>query len=761
MRVPLPGKQVSPQPATGWWRSRTGKILLWGLLCVLAQQVAVSYRIDFFGNTANASLIHLHAGLLLALALLEPDRRVVLATLAITAMGWAVRQWSMEPGQIAPLVWGALMWVLVSAWTLACARWAGGPEPHGRLDRHGLSRLALYGLLVYPAGLAMLGGTMAVIAPPVEALSAAFQMFFAKQFGVAVITLPLVVAWREGRQSFRRGRAAGWAWPLALIAGLGLSLWASQVVRGGLADRPAVVLMDYRFALFVVLAWFVLRLPPRRSMLALSAALFCLVLAVSESAAYGSTVLGLFNLLHLAAEVNILLLAMLYLWVISRDRRELSRRLAEEIQRDTLTGLPNLRALRRRMAVAPPRRRELGFLLLDKSDSLVTGYGLDMQAAVVGSMAARLSDLADVYVLGTGQFALIPATDADDDVWERLIARVEHAEFVADGQPVRLLPYLGVASLPESATEPLADVVDTALLNASHLAFDARQHGEVRPRYSDIDDGRLRRAHRQQLQDAATALACLRNERLVLHFQAIRRLEHAAEPALTISGEVLCRLRDEEGRLIPPARFMRPIEAAGRGAELDLAVIKALFRLLRKYPEALPYCERIAINLTGQSLASMSFQVELRTLLADSPLPLTALCFEVTESAAISSTSAASRLLRDLRARGCQIAIDDFGTGMQSFARLKELPADVIKIDGSFIRNVAQRGSDHALVQATVAVAGVFGAETVAEFVEDEATADCLRELHVDWVQGDLYAPPRPLSEILAEALPRELQYAP
>jgi EAL domain-containing protein (putative c-di-GMP-specific phosphodiesterase class I) len=87
------------------------------------------------------------------------------------------------------------------------------------------------------------------------------------------------------------------------------------------------------------------------------------------------------------------------------------------------------------------------------------------------------------------------------------------------------------------------------------------------------------------------------------------------------------------------------------------------------------------------------------------------------------------------------------------------LPVDIIKIDGSFIRNVAQRGSDYALVQATVAVAGVFGAETVAEFVEDRITAECLRELDVDWVQGDLYSPPRPLSEVLANVLPREMSF--
>jgi len=741
---------------TPWWRSPAGKILLLGGLCVLAQQVAISYRIDFFGATANASLIHLHAGLLLAIALLETDRRVVLGCLGVTALGWAARQWSMAPYEWPPLLWGAFAWILTSAWTLACAQWAGWPRDpeRRRIDRRGLGRLVVTGLFVFPAGWALLGGTILVIEQPAVAVSSIFQMFFAKQFGVAVVTLPLMVAWTEREQlaPHRRSGLSGWGWPLALIAGLTVSLWGSQAVRAGL-DSPTVVLMDYRFALFVVLAWFVLRLPPRRSMLALSAALFCLVYAMSGAAEAGNTGLGLVNLVHLALEVDILLLAMLYLWVISRDRRDLAQRLGEESLRDTITGLPNLRALRQRMRNTPPARRELGFLLLDQADTLLTGFGLDTQAKVMEAIAARLSDLADVYYLGTGQFAVVPLNHSDDDIWERLVVRVEHAEFHAEDQPVRLLPYLGVASL---STSP-ADTVDAALLTASHLAFDARQHGEVLPRYSDLNDDRLRDSHRQQMSDAALALSCLRNERLVLYFQPIRRRASADEVDGTISGEVLCRLRDDEGRLIPPARFMRPIEAAGRGAELDLAVIRALFRQLRRYPEALPYCERIAINLTGQSLASMSFQIELRTLLADSPLPLTALCFEVTETAAISSTALASRLLRDLRARGCQVAIDDFGTGMQSFARLKELPVDIIKIDGSFIRNVAQRGSDYALVQATVAVAGVFGAETVAEFVEDRITAECLRELDVDWVQGDLYSPPLPLSEVLANALPREL----
>ncbi|RZA31786.1 MAG: EAL domain-containing protein, partial [Lysobacteraceae bacterium] len=312
-------------------------------------------------------------------------------------------------------------------------------------------------------------------------------------------------------------------------------------------------------------------------------------------------------------------------------------------------------------------------------------------------------------------------------------------------------PYMGVAGYADATGEK----VDAALLAASQLAFDARRHSEVRPLYEQQESAGLHDLQRQQMYDAAEALACLRNERVVLYFQAIRALG-ADEPASPgpvsrLHGEVLCRLRDPAGELIVPARFLHPIEAAGRGVELDLAVLNALFRQLRAAPHALPHCERLGINLTGQSLTSTSFREKLRELLADSPLPLSRLCFEITETAAISNTVVASRLLDELRAQGCSIAIDDFGVGMQSFERLKELPLDVIKIDGSFIRNVAQRGTDYALVQASVAVAKAFGARTVAEFVEDQATVDCLRELGVDFIQGYLVAKPRPLGEALSE----------
>jgi EAL domain-containing protein (putative c-di-GMP-specific phosphodiesterase class I)/GGDEF domain-containing protein len=746
LRMPIVRFLESP-----WIRGRYGRLILLGSLCLLLQQIPASYEIDFSGLRAPASLIHLHAGLLFAIALLSRDRMLFAGVTAIACLGWMARQWSTDGGSMPMLAWGGIAWMLTWAWTLACVHLIGWPAG-GRLQRQGLLRFAVIGLLLFPAGLALVGASIIVVSGPTVALSTAFQMFFAKHFGVAVVALPLAAAWGE------RGRAAtpplrmpdAWL-PLLLCGVLGLSFWAASLLRTASFGTPeaSMVLMDYRFALLAVLGWCVLRLPAHYAMAMLSVSALLLVGATAGTAGYGSSVLGFVNLLHIALEVSVVVVAVLYLWVINRDRQELAERLTEETLRDPVTGLPNLKALRQRTWQSPKKRAEMAYLLLDQTDSLVTGFGLDTQAAAMNAVARRLEKVVDTYSVGTGQFALLPRDD-DEGLWERVVALVEHTEIDAGGQALRLLPYLGVARLAERRSGRM----EAALLAASHLAFDARQHGEVRPRYSEVGDALSRRSRRQQMQDATEALACLRNERVVLYFQPILRLRSdlSRPKAGDIHGEVLCRLRDEHGALIPPSRFMGPIEAAGRGAELDLAVLKALFRQLREHPGALPHCRQIAVNLTGQSLASISFQMELRALLADSPVPLSALCFEITETAAISSAVSASQMLADLRARGCRIAIDDFGTGMQSFARLKELPVDTIKIDGSFIRNVAARGKDYALVQASVAVAEAFGAETVAEFVDSAEIEACLRELGVQWVQGHLYAAPQPLRDVLVAA---------
>lgn len=730
-----------------WAKGRSGQILLLGLGCLLLQQIAIPYRLVLLGvDEPAASLVHLHVGAMLLIAMAQPDRRIVAGVFVITTAGWLARAWSMNY-DTPLLLTGIVVAVLHYGWALLCAHWMGWPRAANqqRIDRDELATLALITLLAFPAGAALIG---VVITLPYADLSRQLnwllQSFLAKQFGVTVLTLPLLVAWCEWHHPAPGFRSVRWLVPLLLGIGVFASAHAMQMTRDAFAvGGDGLVLMDYRFSLFAVLGWCVLRLRPRYSMPLLSATLFVLVNAIARTAEQAVNPIGLVNLLHIALELGILLMAMLYLRTNSRDARRLTNQLDDETRRDAITGLPNVKALREQVARQASPPGQLACLLLDHTDELTPGFGLHMQARVMGEVAATLQDVAQPFLVGSGQFALLPIEAESERFWPEVVDRVQQAEVEVDGEHFRLLPYLGVASL--AGTD--AESVDASLLAASQLAFEARGRNELQPLH---ESGRIN-APRQMIDAAGFALDCLRSGRIELYIQPIRRLDgRDTLPSDPLIGEILCRLRDAHGELVTPDRFIKPIESVGRGMELDLAVIRALFTQLRAHPAAAARCGRLAVNLTGQSLTSSSFERQLRALLDEAPLPLSALCFEITETTAIASPFSARELVDHLRGSGCKIAIDDFGTGMQSFARLKEMPVDIIKIDGSFIVNATQRGRDYALVRACVAVARAFDAETVAEFVEDRATADLLQEIGVDWMQGYLYSRPLPLADVLA-----------
>ena len=737
-----------------FWRGWQGRILLLGTAGLLLQQVPVEYTLlmssaGFGKDVQGASLVHLHAGLSLAIAMLDRDRRVLLGCSLMLLAGWMLRAWLQD--YAGPIyVWGAINAAAVYLWTLLCAHGMGWPQPADdmRVERTDLPRMFVIGLVLYPLGTVLSWALINVTEDWHGQIKNSIQLLFAKQFGTVIVAFPLVIAWAERRRTVEAMSGSRLRWGPLLALFLGGSIWMNDAVQAqlyGQAER-GVVLMDYRFTLFAALGWCMLHLRPLYAMPLLSFTMFAMVFSLSDTAELGATPLGFMNLVHLAVELSILLVAMLYFHLTDRDARDFSARLVEETLRDATTRLPNLNALTYRLLRLPPGKREIACLLLDKTDALAPGFGLATQTRLMNAVAGRMADLVEPYYIGTGQFALLPLDERTGaDAWLRLVARIEQFEFDNDDQPIRLLPYLGVAEYMPGNRES----VDFALLNASYLAHEAKRRNELHPLYASDRDPADHIGER--LYEAAEALSCLRSERVVLHFQTIQRLSDAPADG-GIHGEVLCRLRKAEGALLMPDRFMRAIEGAGRGVELDLAVLRTLFAWLRKHPQAVARAGRIAVNLTGQSLASASFRSQLYAMLDKSPLPLSRLCFEVIETAAIVSPAEASEFLGELRRRGCSIAIDDFGVGMQSFERLKELPVDLIKIDGSFIRNVAQRGKDYALVQASVAVARAFGAMTVAEYVENEETVVCLRELGIDWIQGYLVSKPVPIEDAFAIA---------
>ena len=224
--------------------------------------------------------------------------------------------------------------------------------------------------------------------------------------------------------------------------------------------------------------------------------------------------------------------------------------------------------------------------------------------------------------------------------------------------------------------------------------------------------------------------------------------------------EILVRMLDQAGNLIPPSGFMASAERYNLLSSIERWVISSLVEFLHQQHasgaiphEITAYTNAFyAVNLSGVSINDNSFTDFVRKLLTRFNLPRGLLCFEVTETTAISNLTKAAQLMHELKAMGCRFALDDFGIGMSSFAYLKYLPVDYIKIDGVFIRDMAVDPMDHAIVEAINRIAHILGLKTVAEFVEDETTLERLRVLKVDYAQGYFIAKPEALTRSPATA---------
>ena len=723
------------------------------LACVILQQVPVPYVFTLHGVSEDASLAHLHFGLLLLVAMLNRDLRVLAACMLAVYVSWALRM----------LYFGNSLWasaprslVLVCfdfAWTVLCAHWMGWPKPtrEPRIELGDLPRLAVVALLVYPAGLAGLDWLLAWSQGVPDATGNALQALFAKLFGVLIVCVPMLGAWTERmRPAAYRGTSptqgvGRWFWLLSLLLFFVLSLtvaWQVGHANGG-SPHGQMLVADFRYAMFALLAWAMLYMRPRNAFVLLMLSMFALAMVVSRTGETIGAPLGFANMLSMAFEASLLMLALAYLFVVNRDSVQQRARLSEEARRDAATGLPNLVVFREDAAHACGGGGcDVGYLFIDSSEEWIAGFGMDVQAAVQRQIVARLEGLARAYVASSGQFALLAGGSATPGVWARAMKRIESIEVNVAGQRLRLSPYVGVAHAVDGSQLSL----DAALLAASQLAFDARRRNEVRPLIADRDAS-ASRAMRTRLQEAGEVLECIRARRIELYFQQI--VPAHPMPGTPLYGEVLCRLRSLDGRLLVPGEFMAAVEGAGRTAELDLNVWRELFELLRANRDVAQQL-RLSVNLGGASLASASFLVAFERMLDAMPVAAERLCIEITESAAIARPVDAKTVLDRIRARGCNIAIDDFGSGMQSFSRLRALPVDVLKIDGSFVRGISDDPRDRALVRACVQVAQAFNAETVAEYVETEADAQALRELGVGWLQGYLFGEPRPLRDVLS-----------
>jgi EAL domain-containing protein (putative c-di-GMP-specific phosphodiesterase class I) len=311
--------------------------------------------------------------------------------------------------------------------------------------------------------------------------------------------------------------------------------------------------------------------------------------------------------------------------------------------------------------------------------------------------------------------------------------------FTIAGSPFGVTASIGVALFPlhASAASELLSCADLAM-------YEAKEQGRNRVSVfaHDLDwqariESRIGWQHR--IREA------LEHDRFVLHAQPILDIRTGA----VSQYELLIRAAEVGGELVLPSVFLGIAERSGLIQEIDRWVVRRAINTLAEQ-QAAGNAVRFEVNLSAKAFADHELLPMIQRELAETAIDPSNLVLEVTETAAIANLDEARRFIETLQAMGCKFALDDFGVGFSSFAHLKYLPVDYLKIDGSFIRELSRNVVDQHLVQAIVDVARSLGKQTIAEFVNDDDTVYLLQKYGVDFAQGFHIGRPRPLEEILS-----------
>lgn len=423
----------------------------------------------------------------------------------------------------------------------------------------------------------------------------------------------------------------------------------------------------------------------------------------------------------------------------------LQQQLRHQAHHDALTGLANRWAFESRLETLLASAQQGGnhvlcYLDLDQfkvvndlcghlaGDELLRRLGQHLGTVISGqSLLARL---------GGDEFGVL-LEDCElsqgHELARQLRQSIQAFRFVWEERQFRLGVSIGVVPINnayESATEVMS-LADSA-------CYTAKDQGRNRIYVVVPDDQELRRRHREMLWVSRIERA-LDENRCYLVLQPIVSLDEAEAGE---HCEVLLRIRETDGRSASPGEFLPAAERYGLMGRLDHWVVQEVLQWLSSHPERLAQLRLCSINLSGHSLGDAELLAAIEEMLRRYTIPPQKLCFEVTETAAISHLQSAMAFINRLRALGCRFALDDFGSGLSSFAYLRDLPVDFLKIDGMFVRQIESNPADLALVTAMNDLAHVLGKHTVAEYVDSPGVLARLREIGVDYAQGHLFGEP-------------------
>lgn len=434
------------------------------------------------------------------------------------------------------------------------------------------------------------------------------------------------------------------------------------------------------------------------------------------------------------------------------EQKKAEAMLSYQSTHDDLTGLLNRREFERIMEQLVTDAREnaqchaLCYLDLDQfkvvNDTCGHAAGDEMlkQISLVLQKIVRNSD--NLARLGGDEFGILLKNCALEDA--RRLANSIQTELkdcllAFKGHSFRASASIGLVPITATTINSIE-----LLKDADAACYMAKDGGRNRIHVRHETDNDLIKWHSETLW-ANRIQKAIDENRFCLYGQSIVPLNNSK----AMHYELLIRMQDDEGNLIQPSAFLPAAERYNLMLNLDQWVIKNAFETFANNPNFQRNLSFICINLSGQSLANDNFLDFVIQKIHEYGIDGRSICFEITETAAISNLRKADKFICMLRQFGCLFALDDFGSGFSSFGYLKSLPVDFLKIDGMFVKDMVKDPIDHAMVKYINEIGHVMGIQTIAEFVENDEIKGMLREMNVDYAQGYGIHKPQPLDELL------------
>lgn len=421
---------------------------------------------------------------------------------------------------------------------------------------------------------------------------------------------------------------------------------------------------------------------------------------------------------------------------------------------DAMTGLLNRQAFEQRVRsmIAQEAGKPVTALYIDVDQLHVVNenFGMhvgDSMLSMLGDLVRRRLPRGGVAARISGdRFAIVLPGDLDTALQAAETLREDTLQLAAvqGDERSRVSLSIGLAAL-----EPANGELPHALAEAETACKAAKDRGRNRVElYQTSDDSVVRRF--TDITIAAGLRVAIAEDRLRLDAQLILPLAHGS--AHRPHFEMLLRMIDDDGVTVGPDRFLSAANRYQLMPMIDRWVIEHAVQFLRPHAELLAGAPvGFAINFSGQSLNDAEFIDELIARVESSGIDPEVFCFELTETAAIANLARAEVLMRRLRKLGCSVALDDFGTGLSSLAYLRQLPVSMLKIDGSFVRDIIRDPRSESLVQAIAQLARSMQIATVAEYVETDEIRERIAALGLDYGQGFAIGRPTPLADVLRD----------